>query len=65
MSKASANQIRPRKVGYQARPDSHTRRTKFFPSLLLAGNWFANAGFDVGQSVVVEVQNGMITIRPN
>ena len=64
MNPTSLNQIRPRKIGYQARSDWRTCRTKFFPSLLLAGNWFAEAGFNVGQSVTVEVQSGIITIRP-
>ncbi|MPR31810.1 SymE family type I addiction module toxin [Salmonirosea aquatica] len=64
MNSSNVNQTRPRKIGYQARPNWRTCRTRFFPSLLLAGNWFAEAGFDVGQSVTVEVQSGIITIRP-
>ncbi|GAA4461867.1 hypothetical protein GCM10023189_37860 [Nibrella saemangeumensis] len=55
---------RTRKIGYQARQNWRQRQTQFSPSLQLAGNWFQQAGFEIGQAVSIEVQAGQIIIRP-
>ena len=52
------------KVGYNTRDNGtrYTRRTKFFPKMVLQGNWLQNAGFEIGQQTEVNVQPGKIEI---
>jgi hypothetical protein len=40
------------------------RLFSFFPSLHLSGKWFRQAGFEIGQRVQVEVQDGRIILTP-
>ncbi len=40
------------------------RKTKVAPLLELTGNWFTKAGFVPGQLVRIEIQQGVLTIRP-
>ena len=36
------------------------------PKLTLQGNWMTAAGFAIGEQVIIEVQNGILTIKkPN
>ncbi len=36
----------------------------YCPFIRLSGRWLAKAGFEVGQSVFVQVENGKLTITP-
>lgn len=51
------------KTGYKTRSDWRHRTTKFFPSLNLAGDWLQDAGFEIGQSVTVEISKGQLIIK--
>jgi toxic protein SymE len=33
------------------------------PKLTLSGNWLASAGFEIGEKVIIEVQDKMLVIR--
>ncbi len=33
------------------------------PKLTLSGNWLADAGFDIGERVIIEVQDKKLVIR--
>lgn len=37
-------------------------RTKTIPSLKIAGEWFRAAGFEIGQSVDVQVKKGKLVL---
>lgn len=51
-----------RKIGYTPRRNVY-RQLQFVPKLLLSGNWMKEAGFVIGSSVRVMVQDGKITIE--
>ena len=39
-------------------------QASFCPFLRLSGRWLEKAGFRIGQSVFVQVENGKLTIMP-
>ena len=52
------------KVGYSTRENGtrYTRSTKYFPKILLQGNWLQQAGFNVGDETALFVEPGKIKI---
>ena len=54
---------RKRKIQYEARNDYRHRCTRFLPALKLSGNWLAEYGFQIGDTVTIEAVNGQLTIR--
>jgi hypothetical protein len=55
--------IRKRKVSSISRANWRLRRTRFLPALMLGGIWLEQAGFEIGQTVSIEVHEGRIVIR--
>lgn len=53
------------KTGYKARANWRTRYTKFFPCISLSGDWLHDAGFEIGQNIIVSIQNNQIIITPS
>jgi hypothetical protein len=52
------------RVSYRAerRKDS-PQGLAFFPKCTLAGKWLRAAGFEIGDQVVIEVEQGKVTIK--
>ena len=52
------------KIGYNTRDNGtrYTRNTKFFPKMVLQGDWLQNAGFNIGDQTEVFIQSGKIEI---
>ncbi len=49
-------------IGYQPRWNS-VRRQTLVPSIKLAGNWLAAAGFTPGEMVEIIVESGSISLK--
>jgi hypothetical protein len=58
---ANVQKIRKRTIGYQPRP-AWWDKMRVVPSLMLAGCWMEQAGFETGNRVEIEVQQGKIII---
>ncbi|MFD2934601.1 SymE family type I addiction module toxin [Spirosoma flavum] len=54
--------MKSRKLGYMARKNV-MRQLIFTPSLNLAGQWMSQAGFEIGQTVRVTIENNKIIIE--
>jgi len=52
------------KIGYNTRITGigYNHQTKFFPKLILQGDWMQEAGFNIGDQTAVTVSNGKIEI---
>ncbi len=58
---ACAKQNRTKKIQYKTyRLSDYSRRV--IPSLVLSGVWFENAGFQIGDSVNIQILDGGILI---
>jgi Toxin SymE, type I toxin-antitoxin system len=59
-------QVREKRVGYKVatskKPVGQRGIQARLPSLDISGAWFANAGFQPGDSVIIEVQEAVIRI---
>ncbi|MBU1822277.1 MAG: type I toxin-antitoxin system SymE family toxin [Bacteroidetes bacterium] len=55
--------IRRRKVSSISRANWRLRHTRFLPALMLGGVWLKRAGFEIGQTVSIEVHEGRIIIK--
>ena len=53
------------KINREVRETGRTyyKKTKLIPSLKLSGNWFQEAGFDIGQNVEIEVKKGKLILK--
>ncbi|MEZ0607850.1 SymE family type I addiction module toxin [Fibrella sp. WM1] len=51
-----------RKIGAMTRKNAR-RQLVWFPALQLAGQWMTQAGFEIGQQVMVTIENGKIIIH--
>jgi hypothetical protein len=56
---------RSRKVQYRASRSGWHRTAKLYPALLIAGRWFHRAGFSIGDTVDITVNQNEIIIRKN
>lgn len=56
------------KVGYNTREVQNRingNNLKFIPQLTLQGNWFQDAGFEIGDTAHINICEGIITITKN
>lgn len=56
---------RTKKVQYRASRSGWHRTAKLYPALLIAGRWFKTAGFSIGDTVDITVNQKEIIIRKN
>ena len=58
-------QERKLKIGYATKTTGrvYNRKTISAPKLLLQGNWFKNAGFNIGETVTLTISDTAIVIQ--
>lgn len=52
------------KIGYNTRSTGlyNSAKTKFFPKIVIQGNWLEKAGFRIGEHTQLTIENGKIEI---
>jgi len=57
-------QMRSMKIQSLVTPSTCYRKAKVKPVIKLVGNWLQRAGFEPGETAVIVVKDGVMTITP-